>query len=641
MRFSYAESMCDPSFYIPLAKAAEEAGYTSVTIPDSICYPEDSESKYPYNGTGDRAFLSDKPFIEPFSLIPALGAVTSTIRFTTFVVKLPIRSPVLVAKSVSSVAVMTNDRFGFDVRGDAVFFERTVDGKPLVVRARFDQAGSHKKLEATVGQWRSRNGALEGFANDRGVEWRKYTVRPGFPKDSPSNLAWLPEKATEPLEAFSLAIDLAPGSRAPKLCVILQGDGQRDALSGWTLILEPHGDKVRAWLERYDLRVYESPMVPFVVDDKKPTPLVLDWFGKRLSVKLGGHVLFDQAPLLANLLKALAAFPEIEVIGSARDGESGVDEMVKLVPQLALLDLELPGIDGIEVTALAPAELRRFRRHAQIIFQDPYGSLNPRLRVAEALAEPLRIHGLIRADTNGPSAKKRSSAELRDEEAARIGALLEQVGLSADSGSRYPHEFSGGQRQRIVIARALAVEPRFIVADEAVSALDVSIQAQIINLLRDVQRKKGLTYLFISHDLKVVEHLCEQVAVMYLGRIVEIADTPRLYGRPRHPYTQALLSAVPDPPDAPSLTDSAADAETLSRMPDVPIEALRHGRVLLSGEMPSILQPPTGCAFHPRCPRYAVKGQPAICRTETPVLRSMLDEHDPKAALHRVACHLA
>jgi oligopeptide/dipeptide ABC transporter ATP-binding protein len=295
-------------------------------------------------------------------------------------------------------------------------------------------------------------------------------------------------------------------------------------------------------------------------------------------------------------------------------------------------------IDGIEVTALSSAELRRFRRHAQIIFQDPYGSLNPRLRVADALAEPLRIHGLIPAEKDG---QKRSSADVRDEEAARIGALLEQVGLPPDSGSRYPHEFSGGQRQRIVIARALAVEPRFIVADEAVSALDVSIQAQIINLLRDVQRKKGLTYLFISHDLKVVEHLCEQVAVMYLGRIVELADTPRLYGRPRHPYTQALLSAVPDPPDAPSLSDSAADAETLSRMPDVPIEALRHGRVLLSGEMPSILQPPTGCAFHPRCPRYAVKGQPAICRTETPVLRSMLDEHDPQQAVHRVACHLA
>lgn len=170
---------------------------------------------------------------------------------------------------------------------------------PSRFRARFDQAGSHKKLEATVGQWRTRNGALEGFANDRGVEWRKYTVRPGFPKDSPSNLAWLPEKATEPLEAFSLSIDLAPGSGAPKLCVILQGDGQRDALCGWTLILEPHGDKVRAYLERYDLRMFESPFVPFVVDEKKPTPLVLDWFGKRLSVKLGGHVLFDQAPLLA------------------------------------------------------------------------------------------------------------------------------------------------------------------------------------------------------------------------------------------------------------------------------------------------------------------------------------------------------
>ncbi|MFO1032131.1 MAG: hypothetical protein U1F60_13720 [Planctomycetota bacterium] len=174
------------------------------------------------------------------------------------------------------------------------------EGKRLAQRFRADFTQSStgpKKLEATVGEWRVRNGALEALSTDRGVEWRKYTVRPGFPKDSPSNLAWLPEKATEPVESYSLAIDLAPGSRAPKLCVILQGDGQRDALCGWTLILEPHGDKVRGWLERYDLRVYESPMVPFVVDDKKPTPLVLDFHGKRLSVKLGGQVLFDQAPL--------------------------------------------------------------------------------------------------------------------------------------------------------------------------------------------------------------------------------------------------------------------------------------------------------------------------------------------------------
>lgn len=288
-------------------------------------------------------------------------------------------------------------------------------------------------------------------------------------------------------------------------------------------------------------------------------------------------------------------------------------------------------IEGVEVTALSSSELRRFRRRAQIIFQDPYGSLNPRFTVREILAEPLRIHGLVKSGD-------------RTAEADRVAELLEQVGLPADSRSRYPHEFSGGQRQRIGIARALAVEPRFIVADEPVSALDVSIQAQIINLLRDVQRKKGLTYLFISHDLKVVEHLCEVVAVMYLGRIVELAETARLYGRPRHPYTQALLSAVPDPPDAPSLTDSAADAETLSRMPDVPVEALHRGRILLHGEMPSLLAPPSGCPFHPRCPRYAAQGQPAICRTEIPPLRSMLESYEGERArpdaLHQAACHL-
>ncbi len=169
---------------------------------------------------------------------------------------------------------------------------------PSRFRARFDNAGANRKLEATVGQWRVRNGALEGFATAREVEWRKYTVRPGFPKDSPSNLAWLPEKATEGLDAFALACELAPGSTAPKACVILQGDGQRDALCGWTLILEPVGEKVRAYLERYDERVFFSDLVPFAKDDKKPTRLELVYANKRLTVKLGEHVLFDQAPLL-------------------------------------------------------------------------------------------------------------------------------------------------------------------------------------------------------------------------------------------------------------------------------------------------------------------------------------------------------
>ena len=219
--------------------------------------------------------------------------------------------------------------------------------------------------------------------------------------------------------------------------------------------------------------------------------------------------------------------------------------------------------DGIDVLRLSRKGLRAIRRQMQIIFQDPYSSLNPRMTVGGMLSEALKIHKLARGKV------------LR----ARVSELLETVGLRPDYARRYPHEFSGGQRQRIGIARALAVNPRFIVADEPVSALDVSIQAQIINLLQDLQARLGLTYLFVAHDLSVVRHISDRVAVMYLGRIVEIADSQRLYTDPQHPYTRALLSAIP-----------------------IPDPLRRPSRTVLPGDVPSPANVPSGCPFHPRCP---------------------------------------
>jgi oligopeptide/dipeptide ABC transporter ATP-binding protein len=249
--------------------------------------------------------------------------------------------------------------------------------------------------------------------------------------------------------------------------------------------------------------------------------------------------------------------------------------------------------DGVDITREPQKKLAPFRRRMQMIFQDPYASLNPRMTVGAILSEPLEIHGLA------------ATAAARRE---RVAALLSKVGLRPDAVSRYPHEFSGGQRQRIGIARALAVAPRFIVCDEPISALDVSIQAQIVNLLQDLQEQDGLTYLFISHDLEIVRHIADRVAVMYLGRIVELAQSGTLYARPRHPYTQALLSAVPRP-------DPGA----------------RRQRILLEGDVPSPLAPPPGCPFHPRCP---VADKPAACFTTLPPLRPLADGT-------YAACHVA
>ncbi|MBM4362301.1 MAG: ATP-binding cassette domain-containing protein [Deltaproteobacteria bacterium] len=248
-------------------------------------------------------------------------------------------------------------------------------------------------------------------------------------------------------------------------------------------------------------------------------------------------------------------------------------------------------LEGTEFTHLTQRELRPLRRRMQIVFQDPYSSLDPRLTLGETLAEPLEIHGLFRA---------------RSERDARVAELLVRVGLPAAAASRLPHELSGGQRQRVGIARALATRPSFLVLDEPVSALDVSVQAQIVNLLLDLQEEHGLSYLFVSHDLRVIEAMSHRVAVMYLGRIVELGPTEAVFGAPRHPYTRALLSAVP----------TAEPGQ-------------RRLRVVLEGEPPSPLAPPRGCGFHPRCARRV----PGTCDESPPTLA----ETAPGTS-HRVAC---
>jgi len=245
--------------------------------------------------------------------------------------------------------------------------------------------------------------------------------------------------------------------------------------------------------------------------------------------------------------------------------------------------------DNVEITHLNRQEMKDFRRRMMIIYQDPYGSLDPRMRIGKAIAEPLEVHNI-------------GSPKEREE---RVVQLMEKVGLSADQVNRYPHEFSGGQRQRIGIARALATNPEFIVADEPVSALDVSIQAQIINLLKELQQEFGLTLLFVAHDLSVVKHISDRVAVMYLGKIVEMAEKRALFREPRHPYTQALLSAIP-----------------------VPDPRQRKQQEIIMGDVPSPINPPQGCRFHTRCPKVM-----DICKMEEPILKEIKPGYF-------VACHL-
>ena len=278
-----------------------------------------------------------------------------------------------------------------------------------------------------------------------------------------------------------------------------------------------------------------------------------------------------------------------ETLGLVGESGCGKSTAGKLILKLIEPTAGEIHLDGVRIDTLSQREMRSYRQHLQVVFQDPYSSLNPRLRAKDIVAEPIR------------NFERLSDAEIE----ARVAALFEKVGLRRDQMIRFPHEFSGGQRQRLVIARALALRPKVIVCDEPVSALDVSVRAQVINLLIDLQREFRLSYLFIAHDLAVVEHISQRVAVMYLGRIVEMADKRTLFSAPQHPYTEALLSAVP-----------------------VPDPAVKSKRIILQGELPSPMKPPPGCHFHTRCP-YAE----ARCRVEAPPMR----EVEPG---HIAACHL-
>jgi oligopeptide/dipeptide ABC transporter ATP-binding protein len=313
-------------------------------------------------------------------------------------------------------------------------------------------------------------------------------------------------------------------------------------------------------------------------------------------------------PILAGLFQTVRGHVQAvdDVSFEIRKGETlglvGESGCGKTTTGRAIINLRRPtdgtvSFDGVDLTSLSRGDMRRMRRRMQIIFQDPYGSLNPRMTVGSIIAEPIETHNLAKGAA-------------KDE---RVRELLSLVGLNPNYTSRYPHEFSGGQRQRIGVARALAVEPEFMVCDEPISALDVSIQAQVLNLLIELREQFGLTYLFIAHDLSVVRHISDRVGVMYLGKLVEIGPSLTIYDQPAHPYTRALLSAVP--------------------IPDPKVER-RRKRVILTGDVPSPANPPSGCRFHTRCWLYERLGRPENCREQEPPLRMVGNDH-------QAACHYA
>ncbi|MBW3663884.1 MAG: ABC transporter ATP-binding protein [Actinobacteria bacterium] len=281
-----------------------------------------------------------------------------------------------------------------------------------------------------------------------------------------------------------------------------------------------------------------------------------------------------------------------ETLGLVGESGSGKTTTGRAILHKAPITSGRVWFKGQDITGVRGEELRRLRRDMQLVFQDPYGSLNPRMRILDIVAEPLVVHGVVDKPVDAVE---------------RVAELLELVGLPVDAANRYPHAFSGGQRQRIGIARALALEPEFIIADEPVSALDVSIQAQIVNLLQELQHELGLTYLFIAHDLSVVRHISHRIAIMYAGKLVEIGTRDEIYDHPQHPYTEALLSAVP--------------------IPDPPLQRQRK-RIAVTGEIPNPMNPPTGCRFHTRCPIAEDR-----CRVEEPPL-------EPKGEAQLAACWL-